>query len=252
MVISRRSGFPRFSLRRLARTRSTQDVVRRAAIAGAPEGFCCVADEQLAGRGRQGRAWSAPAGSSLLASLLLRRPPSLAAGVPFAAGIALVDAIGELSGAEVRVKWPNDVLAGGRKLAGILCEVEPAASTSGELAIVVGIGVNLRVPAFPPGVAGASLHELAPPPEALDLLDAWLDLLAPLLTTLEAGGIAGLRDAWLDRAVGIGSPVRAEGPSGEVSGVALDLDDDGALVVGTETGPVRVLAGDVHLTTPEP
>src|SRR5690348_9362072 len=108
--MSREPAFPGFSLRRLARTASTQDVVRHAAIAGAPEGFCCLAEEQAAGRGRQGRNWSAPAGSSLLASLLLRRRPASAGGVPLAAGIALVDAIAALTGTGVQLKWPNDVL----------------------------------------------------------------------------------------------------------------------------------------------
>ena len=159
---------------RVARTASTQEVVLRAARDGAAEGFTCLAAEQTAGRGRQGRAWVAPAGSALLASVLLRRSPTVAAGIPFAAGLALVDVLAAELGVAAGLKWPNDVLVDGRKLAGILCEVEPAASSGGLVAIALGIGVNLTVDMFPDGLEAVSLHTLvATPPNAEDLLVAW-------------------------------------------------------------------------------
>ena len=109
---------------RVARTRSTQDVVLRAAQDGADEGFCCLAGEQTSGRGRQGREWVAPPGAALLASVLLRRSASVAPGIPFAAGLALVDVLAADYGVTAGLKWPNDVLVDRRKLAGILGEVD--------------------------------------------------------------------------------------------------------------------------------
>ncbi len=161
--------------------------MRAAARAGAAAGHLCVADEQTAGRGRQGRSWVAPAGSALLASILLR-PRANAEGVPLAAGLAVADAVARL-GVEVGLKWPNDVVVDGAKLAGILAEVEPAAPGP-DTAVVLGIGVNLCVDEFPQGVNGASLHRLldpAPPPSAEELLTLLLPALAARVGTLEAG-----------------------------------------------------------------
>jgi BirA family biotin operon repressor/biotin-[acetyl-CoA-carboxylase] ligase len=205
-----------------------------------------VAGEQTAGRGRQGRRWVAPPGSALLASILLR-PRTAAEGVPLAAGLAVADALATL-GVQAGLKWPNDVIVDGAKLAGILAEVEPAAPGP-EVAVVLGIGVNLRVDSFPEGATGTSLHRLlapAPPPTAEQLLVALLPALAARMRSLESGGIAALLDGWRARAVGLGGPVVAETPAGRVVGRAVDVDLDGALLVETESGTVRLLAGDVH------
>jgi BirA family biotin operon repressor/biotin-[acetyl-CoA-carboxylase] ligase len=237
-----RAVFPAFQLRHLARTSSTQDVVRAAAARGAEEGLCCVADLQTAGRGRSGRVWSAPAGTALLASLLLRRSPPAASGVPLAAGLAVADAVTQLTGVACRLKWPNDVLAGGGKLAGILTEVEPSGG------IILGIGVNLNVPALDPAIRAVSLHRLSPIPVSWDaLLGVILRRLGEELTQLEAGGIPGLRGRWAARAAGLGGPIRASLGDRIVEGTAVGIDDQGALIVATEGGEERLIAGDVHL-----
>jgi BirA family biotin operon repressor/biotin-[acetyl-CoA-carboxylase] ligase len=241
-----RAAFPDFSLRHLARTSSTQDVVRRAAMAGAREGFCCVADEQSAGRGRQGRSWSAPPGTALLASLLLRRRPPAVAGIPFAAGLAAADALAE-SGIDARLKWPNDLMIGARKLGGILCEVEPRASALDLIAVAVGVGVNLRVRSFPADAGGVSAHELVKPPDPMDLLHAWVQAFGLRLEMLQRAGVAGLRDDWCSKATGLGDEVRAVARNGESTGIAEGIDDDGALLIRTASGMVRVLAADVHI-----
>ena len=237
--------FPGFELRRLARTASTQEVVREAARAGAAEGFCCVAGEQTAGRGRSGRRWEAPPDTALLVSLLLRRRDGVAAAVPLLAGLALADALAALAGVACRLKWPNDVLAGGGKLAGILTEVEPGGG------VVLGVGVNLTVPAFPPGVPGVSLHRLT------GVAYGWGAVLAELLPHLgrrldevESGGLRSLRDDWTARAAGLGEPIRAEVGASRVEGTAIGIDDDGALLVATAHGRVRLVAGEVHLLPP--
>jgi len=248
--MNRRPSFPELAIRRLARTTSTQDVVRRAAIAGAPEGVCCVADEQTAGRGRQGRTWSAPAGSALLASVLLRRPARIAPAIPFAAGLAVLDSIADANAMSLRLKWPNDVMAGGRKLAGILCEVEPEASTPDALAIVVGIGLNLSVDSFPAGVDAVSFHELAPPPDRLELLGAWLAHLHASVGLAAARGLPAVLERWRRVATGLGQTVRATSGDREVVGIAEDVDDSGALLIRSDAGTMWVVAGDVHLTSP--
>ncbi|PZR77835.1 MAG: biotin--[acetyl-CoA-carboxylase] ligase [Candidatus Aeolococcus gillhamiae] len=244
---SGRKAFPGFRLRALAATTSTQDVVRAAIRAGAAPGFCCTAAFQSSGRGRQQRLWTAPPGSALLASVFVRvRHPRLG-GVSIAAGLALRAAIESTSGWASRLKWPNDLLVGDRKLAGVLCEVEPAVAADGT-AVVIGMGVNLTVPSFPVGVAGISLNELVDtPPSPYALLAATVGELAQRLGTLESTGMNGLRGEWMAHAAGIGSVVTATSAAGLVSGVAEGIDDDGALLLRGDAGQVRVLAGDVHI-----
>jgi BirA family biotin operon repressor/biotin-[acetyl-CoA-carboxylase] ligase len=240
--------FPPLRITRVARTPSTQDVVLRAAREGAAEGFTCLAAEQSAGRGRQGRAWVAPAGSALLASVLLRRAPAVATGIPFAAALALIDVLGGIHGVGAGLKWPNDVLVDGRKLAGILSEVEPAGSSGDRMAVALGIGVNLRVDAFPTGVEAVSLHTLVTEPPAAELLlTQWGDALGVRIAMLERGGIGAILGEWRRCAVGLGGPVTVEGATGTVEGVAVDVGEDGALIVEASGQTHRFLAGDVHL-----
>ncbi len=247
-----RAAFPGFRLRTLATTTSTQDVVRAAVRAGAAPGFCCMAASQSSGRGRQQRTWAAPPGSSLLASVFVRVPHPRLGGVPIAAGLAVRAALEATSGCPARLKWPNDIMVGRRKLAGILCEVEPAAPAGGT-AVVIGMGVNLQVASFPSGVNGVSLHELvdaAPSPPAL--LAAVLAGLAQRLELLESRGMGDLRAEWMEHAAGIGELVTATSAAGRVSGIVEGIDDDGALRLRNDTGSVRILAGDVHLEPVDP
>jgi BirA family biotin operon repressor/biotin-[acetyl-CoA-carboxylase] ligase len=242
-----RLAFPGFKLTSLAATTSTQDVVRAAARGGAAPGFCCMADSQTAGRGRQGRSWIAPPGSALLFSVLVRVGHAPLGGVSIAAGLAVRAAIAASSGGMGRLKWPNDILAGDRKLAGILCEVEPAAPGDGT-AVVIGAGVNLTA-SFPTTVAGVSLHELVDsPPSPSRLLAAVLPELAARLEVLDTAGMAQLRSEWMEHAAGLGAMVTATSAAGSVTGVAEGIDGEGALLIRGAAGVVRVLAGDVHLT----
>jgi BirA family biotin operon repressor/biotin-[acetyl-CoA-carboxylase] ligase len=246
-VPGQEARFPALNVRRVARTTSTQDVVLRAARAGAAEGFCCLADEQTAGRGRQGRAWVAPPGSALLASVLLRRSPAVAAGIPFAAGLAVIDALQATCGVTARLKWPNDVLIDGHKLAGILSEVAPGSMDGSRIAVALGLGLNLRVDRFAPGVDAVSLHALVEhPPDAEVLLLAWGDALRGRFAELE-GGVPAVVAGWRQHSIGLGSPVTVQSASGILEGIAVDVADDGALLVASDGAIHRVLAGDVHL-----
>lgn len=242
-----RRAFAGFRLQSLGQTTSTQDVARAAAREGAASGYCCLAHSQRAGRGRQGRSWVAPPGTALLASILLRVDQPDAARVPLVAGVALRAAVAASSGCQCLLKWPNDLLAGNRKLAGILCEVEPAAPGDGT-AVVAGFGVNLRVPSFPPGVPGVSLHELVTaPPSPARLLAALLDELAPRLDCLRDEGGSSLLAEWTSHAAGLGAVMTASWDSGSVTGVAEGIDEDGALLLRGPAGTTRVVAGDAHL-----
>ena len=194
-------------------------------------------------------------GSALLASVLLRRAPAVAAGIPFAAGLALVDVLAATTAVSAGLKWPNDVLVDGRKLAGILSEVEPAAADGHLIAIALGLGVNLRVDSFPTTVAGGEpAHRCVEPARTpRTLLVGWGAALGVRIATLEARRdrrdprrLASLRG----RPGWPGDACRAA--TGIIDGVALDVDDDGALLVEASGQTHRFLAGDVHLGTTRP
>jgi BirA family transcriptional regulator, biotin operon repressor / biotin---[acetyl-CoA-carboxylase] ligase len=219
-------GSPRVHLRC---TDSTNERARQLAAGGAPHGTLVTASEQSAGRGRQGRTWSAPAGRALLCSLLLREPPRL---LPMAAGVAVAEVVGD----SAMIKWPNDILLDWRKVAGILVEGRPQ-----ERWAVLGVGLNvaLRPDDFPPELraqaATLGLEKDAIEPtlqRLLGALERWLT--APELDILEA---VRARDALLDR------PVRWARGSGRAAGI----DGDGRLVVATDDGRVALDAGEVHL-----
>ncbi|HZH23557.1 MAG TPA: biotin--[acetyl-CoA-carboxylase] ligase [Solirubrobacteraceae bacterium] len=220
-------GRPRLHLRR---TTSTNDHGRALAAAGAPHGTLVTAGEQTAGRGRQGRSWAAPPGQALLLSLLLRTYDAL---LPLRAGLAVAD----LAGDDALVKWPNDVLAGGRKLAGILVEARPQSGWA-----VLGIGVNVAVDLTAlPADARAVAATLGREPAALeDTLEELLGHLERRLAEPAADCLAALRarDALLGR------PVSWDGGKGTGAGI----DDAGALLVRLPDGRLRTLeAGAVHL-----
>jgi BirA family transcriptional regulator, biotin operon repressor / biotin---[acetyl-CoA-carboxylase] ligase len=220
-------GRPRLHLRA---TSSTNDRARALAAAGAPHGTLVTAGEQTAGRGRQGRTWSAPPGRALLCSLVLRDYDPL---LPLRAGLAVAD----LAGDAARVKWPNDVLVDGRKVAGILVEARPQDGWA-----VLGIGVNVAVDlADLPPELGDRAGTLGRAPGEVEA--ALTELLAALENRLAEPPAAALdalraRDALRDR------PVRwADG-----EGTGAGIDDAGALLVRLPGGELVTLdAGEVHL-----
>ncbi len=242
-------GHPRVHLRR---TDSTNERARALAVAGAPHGTLVTAAEQTAGRGRQGRHWSAPPGSALLMSLLLREPPALlpligavavceavAVGEGVAVGKAV--AVGEAIDQGVRIKWPNDIVVaregGSAKLAGILIEGRPQEDWA-----VIGVGINVavRVEELPP--------ELRNTAASLELPSREIEpLLARLLATLErrlAEPPATVLDAWRARDGLRGREISWAAGSGRADGV----DEDGRLIVALDGGGRTVLdAGEVHL-----
>lgn len=243
-----------------ARAESTQDVAWEALAAGLPDGTAVVADEQTRGRGRAGRSWWMAPGRALALSIALH--PGCDArelgALPLVAGLALAEALDGLgapgtrgsSGPRVRLKWPNDVLVGDRKLAGILCESRRRAGAGD--AVVVGVGVNVSQGAaeFPPELSGTAtslaIEGVRVTREAVAA--ALLNRLEPLWDEHAEGGRGAVLERWRARADFWGRTVTVRTPSGPVSGVARRLDEQGGLVIllpgGAET---TMLAGDLDL-----
>ncbi len=221
-----RLGYPRLHLRRAT---STNDRARALASHGAPHGTLVTASEQSAGRGRQGRAWAAPAGTSLLCSVVIRDPSRL---LPLAAGVA----VAELVGPQAQVKWPNDVLVGGRKIAGILVEGRPQEEWA-----VLGIGLNVAVRLQDlPGDLRDRAATMGLGPDALE------PVLGRLLAQLErwtSADAAAVLAAVRARDALIGRRIRWAAGEGQGAGI----DGDGRLVVLTAGGRVALTAGEVHL-----
>jgi BirA family biotin operon repressor/biotin-[acetyl-CoA-carboxylase] ligase len=220
-------GTPRLHLRTIG---STNDRARTLAVAGAPHGALVTAAAQTSGRGRQGRVWTTQVGAAVTMSLVLRDPPPV---LPLIAAVAVAATIGD----DARIKWPNDVLVGGRKVSGILAEGRPHEGWA-----VLGIGVNVAVDValLPPevqgraGSLGRTRAEVEPfLSSLLAALSTWLA--APLAETLAAWRT---RDALLGQAI-----TWSDG-----SGVAAGIDDAGELLVTLASGETIALnAGEVHL-----
>jgi BirA family biotin operon repressor/biotin-[acetyl-CoA-carboxylase] ligase len=234
----------------LPRVESTQSTIFDLAAQGAPDRTVVVADYQAAGRGRRGRAWEAPPETSLLTSILVRPrgTPERWGGYSLVSALAVADALARVAGLGARLKWPNDVLVGGRKIAGILLESRiPAGGTSGADAasvIAVGVGVNLAQRAFPAGLAARATSvalEIGRPVERDAALAALLSAFDDWRTQLERDGLAPIRARWLAVADTIGRRVSVDG----VTGVAVDLDVDGALVLQDGERRHRIVAGEV-------
>jgi BirA family transcriptional regulator, biotin operon repressor / biotin---[acetyl-CoA-carboxylase] ligase len=210
-------------------TDSTNERARSLATAGAPHGTLVTADEQSAGRGRQGRVWTAPPRSAVLMSVVLRE---LSETLPLAAAVAVC----ESQAVDAQIKWPNDVWIDGRKLAGILVEARPQEGWA-----VLGIGMNVSTEEFPPELHATSLRlaGLAVAPD---------DALAALLSALDewlARPTAEVLAAWRSRDALLGRRVRWA--DGSKEGKAAGVDDSGALIVETADGTVTLDAGEVHL-----
>ena len=232
---------------------STNVYAARLARDGAPAGTIVIADEQTGGKGRLGRSWISPPGVNLYLSLILRPSVTTAAApqLNLLAAVAVADAIMEVSNLTPSIKWPNDVLVDGKKVCGILAEMQTEASVLRSVVLGIGVNVNAPLSAFPP-----ELHDKA---SSLFLTGGRIIdravFTAALLTHLEKfyvlwleQGFLAVRPAWERHAAAlIGKHIIVAAPEGTIAGVVLGLDSDGALLLqeGNDGMSRRVLAGDV-------
>lgn len=237
-----------FRLQHYRELPSTSDLCIRLAAGGEPVGLAVLADEQTAGRGRNGRRWESPAGNLFL-SVLLRPEGDAgeAARASLLAGVALFEALAGFlpAPAALSLKWPNDLLLEGRKLAGIL--TESASHSDGKLAwLVIGFGANLVAAPAIPGRATACMRDATTtPPVAEAVAHAVLAELAHWLAVQSREGFAAIRAAWLQRAHPPGTPLLVNRAGGSLSGQFAGLAESGALLLATASGITVCNAGEV-------
>lgn len=237
---------------------STNTLLKELARAGAPAGSVAVCDFQSAGRGRLQRVWQAAAGETLPVSLLLKprltpeQIPLCTLGAAVAAAQAIEQVCPEL---RAGVKWPNDVVIGGRKCVGILCE--GAFDPEGRLCVIMGVGFNGNQRVFPPELAASAtslfLEKQRQNPDAepvilRELLTAFLEAAEKAADRLEEGGLPAILPEYRARSVTIGSAVRVIAPTEEYIGQAEGMDASGSLLVRDGSGVLRtVVCGDVSV-----
>lgn len=242
------------SLAYLPQVTSTNDAARHLAVGGACDGTVIIANYQTEGRGRLGRQWVAPPGSSLLLSLVLRPllAPHQAQRLTMACGLAVLDAVESTTSLRLSLKWPNDVVAEEKKVAGLLTELELLAGPPCRVDYaIVGIGINVNLapgdlPAdlLVPAVGLSSL--VGVPVPRLPLLVALLAAVEERYLAVRAG--RSPRDEWAQRLSTLGRRVAVSDGARAIEGVAEDVDQDGALLLRLSDGGLeRVLAGDVTL-----
>jgi BirA family biotin operon repressor/biotin-[acetyl-CoA-carboxylase] ligase len=234
---------------------STMDAARSLAEEGAPEGTLVIADEQTAGRGRLQRAWWAPAGSSLLITLVLRPElaPRQVQRLTMVCSLAVCDAIAQVCHLEAQIKWPNDVLIAGKKVCGILTELGLLGVQLQYALVGIGINVNVDLSSAPPMMVPATslIMETGRPVPRTDLLVALLSSIERRYELLRDGH--SFHHEWARRLATIGQEVVATSNEERWSGLAVSVDQDGALLIRLENGAVqRVLAADVTLREHKP
>lgn len=236
----------------LASVDSTNAALRALAEAGAPEGTVVLADEQTAGRGRAGRSWFSPPGLGLWFSVLLRpdRPPRELSAFSIVTAVSVARALRESSGVDARVKWPNDVVAGDRKLGGVLLEsLQGAGGAIAHLVAGIGLNVNLEPGDLPPELAASATSLrmlLGRPVPRLDVLRAVLSRFDEDWRLFEADGLEAFRSRWIALSTTLGRRIEVARDTGTVRGVAVGLSPAGALIVETEDGGrTEVWHGDV-------
>ncbi len=253
---------------------STNNEAKRQAEIGAPHGLLVISEVQTAGRGRMGRPWSSPAGSGIWMSLLLR--PSLApiqaSGLTLVMALAIREAIVTLTGAECRIKWPNDIVADGKKVCGILTEMSAEPDRINH--VVIGVGINVTDDSFPEEirdraisiwqVCGQKIQRAELVAEILKTFERFYEhgqkiqraeLVAEILKTferfyeqyLQSGDMSTLLDAYNAALINCGQTVRVLDPKGEYEAVARGIIPSGALIVEKDGQTREIISGEVSV-----
>ncbi|MBW1917683.1 MAG: biotin--[acetyl-CoA-carboxylase] ligase [Deltaproteobacteria bacterium] len=227
---------------------STNDLAKQLARQGYPEGTVILAESQTAGRGRLGRNWESPPGSGIYVSIILRPalPPVEMPKLTLTAAVAVVQALEQTTGIRVGIKWPNDLIWQEKKLGGILTEMETESDQMSHL--VLGLGVNVNTSSFPPALAtiATSLAQGGGRFSRLAILRAWLEALDRLYGRFQAREFAPILARWRQAAVSLGKTVTVRQGSGTITGLALDVTPEGALLIQTAVGEIRqVICGEI-------
>jgi len=225
---------------------STMAEAQREAEGGAPEGVVALADEQTGGRGRQQRSWVSPPGVNLYFTVVLRPTLDQLRHLALIAPLAVCEAIEETTGLLPRIKWPNDVMIEGRKVAGILVQVEFEDGAPAYALVGIGVNVNLDAAAHAEiaSIATSLRSELGREVGREEVLAATLDRLETHYKALQRGEVVSI--GWKQRLETLGQPVRLEIGSGVEEGTAVDADSDGSLILRRDDGShVRIDAGEV-------
>ena len=232
---------------------STNNWLREQSLAGAPSGSVCVAEMQSAGRGRRGKHWVSPFAANLYLSLLWRSAAGVAAlgGLSLVTGIAVLRCLRAQGIETAGLKWPNDILAGEAKLAGILIDV--VGESSGPCAVILGTGINICMPPLAgEGIAQhwtdlQHLSNAGVTPSRNQLAASLLEHLVPAIAEFEMSGLQPFLDEWRRYDVVAGCEVDLHLPDGIVSGTACGIDESGALLVDTQQGRRRFASAEVSV-----
>jgi BirA family transcriptional regulator, biotin operon repressor / biotin---[acetyl-CoA-carboxylase] ligase len=242
-------------LRFLKETLSTNREADIAAQAGAPEGLLIMADAQLAGRGRMARTWFSPPGVNLYLSLVLRPQVDLAAvpTLPLVVGLAVAEALTACAPNVLpKIKWPNDILVNGKKIAGILCELQTRLDKPDYVVVGVGINLNLQKEQLPEELrdrATSMLIESGEEQTREQMLTAFLNRLEPLYDNWCAFGFKPLLQSINALDALRGNTLRIELAGSPIEGIAEGIQPDGSLLLQTKTGPIPVYSGEAHVLT---
>jgi BirA family biotin operon repressor/biotin-[acetyl-CoA-carboxylase] ligase len=232
---------------------STNDEAFRLGEEGAPEGTVLIAESQSSGKGRMQRVWYSPPGANIYTSVILKPPVGTiqATQIPIAAGVAAAETINEFCPGKAWIKWPNDVLIGGKKVCGILAQMKMSGQAVDFVVVGVGINVNLTREQFPPDIqeiatslaieAGGEISRPA-------LIIRLYENMAKWYRELTRNGFAAVRERWLNQSEMIGKTVSVIFKSEAVSGKAVGLDEDGSLILMTANNQkMTVSAGDASI-----
>lgn len=231
---------------------STNNEAKKLAFQGAPEGTIVVAEAQNSGRGRLARGWFSPLAKGVWLSVILRPPfaPHQAPKCTLMAAVALTRAIRSFTGITCGIKWPNDILLDGKKLVGILTEMSAEMDAINHVVIGMGVNVNIRADEFPEElspIATSLLIASGEPISRLGLLCVMLQELEMLYNQVLRDGFASVLEEWRSLSVTLGQTVNVVAPGEQYSGVAITIDEDGALLVDTGQDIRKVVAGDVSI-----
>ncbi|MCF6137553.1 biotin--[acetyl-CoA-carboxylase] ligase [Pseudalkalibacillus berkeleyi] len=232
---------------------STQEIAHKHALNGAEEGTIIIADEQTVGRGRLGRAWHSPKGSGVWMSIILRPniPPQKAPQLTLLAAVSVVQGIEEVTGLSAQIKWPNDILIDGKKVVGILTELQAEADRVNSVIIGIGINVNTPKEAFPKDIETIATSLKVEKGEEIErayLVRAIMEKMEKLYHIYLEHGFAPIKLMWESSAASLGKRVRVRTITGELYGKAQGITEEGVLLVEDDEGTVhRVYSADIEL-----